>query len=873
MRIPSASRNLEPLKIELKRKTRQLKNQTSPPLVYNDAPLGVGLGTHYAELYIGIPPQRASVILDTGSGLTAFPCDKCVDCGTHTDPKFDATKSTSINFVQCKYEEGCDTCRDNLCVIHQRYSEGSMWEAVVMQDLIWVGNVDSDRAEMIMRRYGIRFKFGCQTRETGLFITQVENGIMGLGIGRNNIATEMYKAKRVEEHKFALCFGQKGGSFVIGGVDYSHHTTKIAYTPLAKHGTSNYPIEVKDVRIGGISLQVDAEHFKSGRGAIVDSGTTDTYFPSAAATPFQEAFKRITGVEYNENKMNLTPEMVETLPNVSLIIAGEDGEDFEISLNASDYILNDSNHHFFGTLHFSERRGAVLGASIMMGYDVIFDLEKKRVGFAEATCDGKGHPITLPLKPLAPIAKDVSSNTNSLVNVKNASHTYLMVPVIIIGIIGLIIAGILWKGKSRSTWKALTTEQTMSDSENDEDLVESKQPESADRALRPITRSAITLRAFSPMKFGKVLQKATQMSSSEWESHWVDYKVLKRIIKDCAQLSTKEKLRSKQGQKVARLVRVDNDTIRQSPDEMNFFRTLRVEIKKIATFFVKEQAKFTGQIGALEAQFQQLKTSPSASIQMELMKSCVNVYKDLLLLENFAVMNFCGISKILKKHDKWTGYATRHKFMHTILMKQPFATYCPLLKMINRLEQIFMEATGCSIDEHDSQKCKKEELLKRAKTESVQESEISADSNLTSDKHSKENDGNAVKTDAEKRQCHVERDRDSTHSEENSVSLDQVHALRDDVWQLKILESDAYDQEEDVESQHDLPLPEIEEEEESKKSELEGNDEDGKEQVTDDEACSVDESNVGVTDSDNNGVRKASVKQAKGKMSVSTILN
>lgn len=64
------------------------------------------------------------------------------------------------------------------------------------------------------------------------------------------------------------------------------------------------------------------------------------------------------------------------------------------------------------------------------------------------------------------------------------------------------------------------------------------------------------------MKFGKVLQKATQMSSSEWESHWIDYKVLKRIIKECAQLSTKEKLRSKQGQKVARLVRVDNDTIR-----------------------------------------------------------------------------------------------------------------------------------------------------------------------------------------------------------------------------------------------------------------------------------------------------------------------
>lgn len=38
-----------------------------------------------------------------------------------------------------------------------------------------------------------------------------------------------------------------------------------------------------------------------------------------------------------------------------------------------------------------------------------------------------------------------------------------------------------------------------------------------------------------------------------------------------------------------------------------------------------------------------------------LMAACVKLYKDLLLLENFAIMNYCGFSKILKKHDKLTG--------------------------------------------------------------------------------------------------------------------------------------------------------------------------------------------------------------------------
>lgn len=40
---------------------------------------------------------------------------------------------------------------------------------------------------------------------------------------------------------------------------------------------------------------------------------------------------------------------------------------------------------------------------------------------------------------------------------------------------------------------------------------------------------------------------------------------------------------------------------------MNFFRTLRMEIKKIADFFIKEQAKHTSQVAAIDGSFQQLK--------------------------------------------------------------------------------------------------------------------------------------------------------------------------------------------------------------------------------------------------------------------------
>lgn len=37
-------------------------------------PLFIGYGTHISYIYVGNPSQRQSVIIDTGSSATAFPC-------------------------------------------------------------------------------------------------------------------------------------------------------------------------------------------------------------------------------------------------------------------------------------------------------------------------------------------------------------------------------------------------------------------------------------------------------------------------------------------------------------------------------------------------------------------------------------------------------------------------------------------------------------------------------------------------------------------------------------------------------------------------------------------------------------------------------
>ena len=85
----------------------ETKFETMRTSIYNafqTAPLSQGFGTHYVTVWVGSPtPQRKTLIVDTGSHHTAFPCKGCENCGEefHTDSYFDPEFSSSFSRVQC----------------------------------------------------------------------------------------------------------------------------------------------------------------------------------------------------------------------------------------------------------------------------------------------------------------------------------------------------------------------------------------------------------------------------------------------------------------------------------------------------------------------------------------------------------------------------------------------------------------------------------------------------------------------------------------------------------------------------------------------------------------------------------------------------
>ncbi len=98
--------------------------------------------------------------------------------------------------------------------------------------------------------------------------------------------------------------------------------------------------------------------------------------------------------------------------------------------------------------------------------------------------------------------------------------------------------------------------------------------------------------------------------------------------------------------------------ISKSSREVEFFVLLKSELKKTSDFFASTEQLYAIRKTRVWEAFNMLKNTGvihDKNTWTRLLMACVNFYKDVLLLENFAIMSYCGYSKILKKHDKLTG--------------------------------------------------------------------------------------------------------------------------------------------------------------------------------------------------------------------------
>ena len=108
----------------------------------------------------------------------------------------------------------------------------------------------------------------------------------------------------------------------------------------------------------------------SGKGTIVDSGTTDTYLPAAMASAFKKKFKDITGIDYSNQNMAIDASRVAKLPNIvfSIVDAKDESSKIKVTMPWTSYTDTDSGGKYVFRIYLTEGSGAVLGANFMNGY-------------------------------------------------------------------------------------------------------------------------------------------------------------------------------------------------------------------------------------------------------------------------------------------------------------------------------------------------------------------------------------------------------------------------------------------------------------------------------------------------------------------------
>lgn len=211
------------------------------------------------------------------------------------------------------------------------------------------------------------------------------------------------------------------------------------------------------------------------------------------------------------------------------------------------------------------------------------------------------------------------------------------------------------------------------------------------------------------MKFGKRLNVLLQDSLPDWRDKYISYKRLKQRLKSIpsqshGSLSVHRSPLAERCCSLPALCGIHNGpgTISRSTtaspfcdvsrpgtifgslkaDEADFIELLYAELEKMNTFFLEKEEEFVIRLqeikGRLEVFKEVYRTSrfPDDWNEdiMKIRKEIVNAHGEMVLLENYSALNYTGLVKIIKKHDKKTGTFLRMPFIQNVLQEPFFAT-------------------------------------------------------------------------------------------------------------------------------------------------------------------------------------------------------
>ncbi|KJP89938.1 hypothetical protein AK88_00394 [Plasmodium fragile] len=401
---------------------------------------------YFLDIGIGTPEQKISLILDTGSSSLSFPCAGCKKCGVHMENPFNLNNSKTSSILYCENEE-CPfnlRCVNGKCEYLQSYCEGSQISGFYFSDVVSVVSYNNEK--VTFRQF-----MGCHMHEESLFLYQQATGVLGMSLskpqGIPTFVNLLFKNAPELKEVFTICIAEHGGELIAGGYDPAYIVRKggdpkqldgssadeeelqMALRDAEKTVWENvtrkyyYYIRVRGMDMFGTNMMSSSK----GLEMLVDSGSTFTHVPEDLYNKLNyfldilciqdlnnaydvnkrlkmtnESFKHPL-VQFEDFKNSLKSiiekenvcikivegvqcwKYLEGLPDLFVTLSNN----YKMKWQPHSYLYKKESFWCKG-IEKQINNKPILGLTFFKNRQVIFDIQKNRIGFVDANCPS--HP-------------------------------------------------------------------------------------------------------------------------------------------------------------------------------------------------------------------------------------------------------------------------------------------------------------------------------------------------------------------------------------------------------------------------------------------------------------------------------------------------
>jgi Xylanase inhibitor N-terminal len=414
------------------------------------------LGAHYVTLYVGRPVQPQRLIVSLGSEFTSFPCMNCENCGDHHAGKYFDFKNSSVHMCpdDCAFRKSrCEDGSQQCMIVSSQYLDEDMeggFRGFEVQDYVSLLRPTKTSKKITKQVKGFPMDFVCETQLRGMTQDLPGDGLLALSAAPSAFINQMYNQGLLKARMFSLCFNRMNGKQArdasLGTVHFDeihreYHSSALVWarsTGKETSGYESYAVRINNLHLGIGGGRTPLIHASMGtmstvtlgsnvssfsppeewlRDAKIQSNRPITQLPLNFEKSFVDEFRKISGVAFDSMGISVSKASLRKFPTLFLQIephlrthgrvrsnipgfAGHldpnNPYDIVLAVPPEHYVYyNERTGIAIPTVTFSDKM-TFIGANVLQGHDLVFDIDNDRVGFAETqACQGKSKGKTI----------------------------------------------------------------------------------------------------------------------------------------------------------------------------------------------------------------------------------------------------------------------------------------------------------------------------------------------------------------------------------------------------------------------------------------------------------------------------------------------